>query len=166
MTGRAALRAVPGMLRRMLPMFLLDGICPLLLYLLVRPHFAPTSAVPLAVAVLFPLLGNVVNIIRHRRLDTMGALVIVSLLASLAVLWLGTDRRVLLVTRDLMMPAMGVACLISLLLPKPLAFYMIRQFTTGDDPRLGASFDTLWHYRFVRRASRLTTLVWGGGDGG
>jgi hypothetical protein len=161
LSGRAALRALPGMLRRMLPMLVLDAICPLVLYLLVRPYFTPTSAVPLAVAVLFPLLANLVSLVRRRRLDTFGVLVLLSLLASLAVLALGTDARVLLVTRDLVMPLMGLACLVSLLFPKPLAFYMVRQFTTGDDPQLGAGFDRFWQHRSVRQASRLMSLVWG-----
>jgi hypothetical protein len=161
LSRRAALRAVPRMLRRMLPMLLLDGVCPLVLYLLLRPHFAPTSAVPLAAAVIFPLLANLLSVVRRRRLDTFGVLVLLSLLASLAVLRVGADVRVLLITRDLVMPAMGVACLVSLALPKPLAFYMMRQFTTGDDPQLGAGFDAWWQHRYVRHASRLASGVWG-----
>jgi hypothetical protein len=161
LTGRAALRALPGMLRRLLPMMILDGVCPILLYIVLQPRFAPTSAIPLATAALFPLLGNVLNIVRHRRLDTMGVLIMVSLLASLAVLFFGANPRVLLLTRNVMMPAMGVACLVSLLLPKPLAFYMVRQFLTGDTPQPGATFDTFWRAREVRVASRFMTAVWG-----
>jgi hypothetical protein len=142
-------------------MFILDGVCPFLLYVVLRPHFAPGSPIPLGIAVLFPFVGNLVSLVRHRRLDTFGALVLLSLLTSLTVLLLGSDQRMLLITRDLVMPAMGVACLVSLALPKPLAFYMIRQFTTGDDPQLGAGFDALWQHRYVRQASRLMSLVWG-----
>ncbi len=161
LTGRAALRMLPSMLRRMLPMLVLDGVLPFLLYLILRPRFASTSVVPLAVAVLFPLLGNALNLVRHRRLDTFGLLVLLSLGASLGVLLLGGNQRLLLLTRSLVGPAMGLACLVSLLLPKPLAFYMVRQFLTGDDPQPGAAFDTLWHSPSVRSASRLMTLVWG-----
>jgi hypothetical protein len=160
-TGRAALRMLPGMLRRMLPMLVLDGVLPLLLYLLLRPRFASTSVVPLALAVLFPLLGNVLTLVRHRRLDTVGLLVLLSLGASLGVLLLGGDQRLLLLTRELVMPVMGLACLVSLVLPKPLAFYMARQVLTGDEPQPGAVFDALWHSPSVQSASRLMTLVWG-----
>src|SRR5258708_14786577 len=161
LTGRAALRMLPGMFRRMLPMLVLDGVLPLLLYLVLRPRFASTSVVPLAVAVLFPLLGNVLTLVRHRRLDTAGLVVLLSLGASLGVLLLGGDQRLLLLTRQLVMPIMGLACLVSLLLPKPLAFYMVRQVLTGDEPHPGALFDTLWQYTYVRSASRRMTLVWG-----
>ncbi|HEV2457872.1 MAG TPA: VC0807 family protein [Ktedonobacterales bacterium] len=160
-SSRTAWQQLPGMLRRMLPMLVLDGALPLLLYLLLRPRFAATSVVPLAVAVLFPLLGNALNLVRHRRLDTFGLLVVLSLGASLAVLLLGGNQRLLLITRELVMPVMGLACLVSLTLPKPLAFYMVRQVLTGDDLAPGAAFDALWRYPSVRSASRLMTLVWG-----
>lgn len=160
-SSRTAWQQLPSMLRRMLPMLVLDGALPLLLYLLLRPRFAATSVVPLAVAVLFPLLGNALSLVRHRRLDTFGLLVLLSLGTSLAVLLLGGNQRLLLITRELVMPVMGLACLVSLALPKPLAFYMVRQVLTGDDPESGAAFDTLWRYPYVQSASRLMTLVWG-----
>ena len=161
LSSRGAWQMLPGMFRRMLPMLLLDGVLPVLLYLILQPSFAPTSVIPLAVAVLFPLLGNAFSLVRHRRLDTFGLLVLLSLAASLAVLLLGSDQRLLLLTRGLAMPLMGLACLVSLALPKPLAFYMVRQFLTGDAPQPGMEFDQLWQYPYVRSASRLMTLVWG-----
>src|SRR5258707_5581046 len=85
LNSRAAWQMLPGMLRRMLPMLVLDGVLPVLLYLVLQPRFVPTSVVPLAVAVLFPLLSNSVSLVRHRRLDTFGLLVLLSLGASLAV---------------------------------------------------------------------------------
>jgi hypothetical protein len=161
LSSKAAWQQLPSMLWRMLPMLVLDGLLPLLIYLVLRPRFAPTSVVPLAAAVLFPLLGNVVNLVRHRRLDTFGILVLLSLGASLSVLLLGGNQRLLLITRQLVMPVMGLSCLVSLTLPKPLVFSMVRQFLTGDDPQPGRKFDTLWQYPYVRSASRLMTLVWG-----
>ena len=157
----AAMRMLPGMLRRMLPMLILDGFGPLILYLAVRPRFAPGSPYPLVIAVLFPLLANVLSVARRRRLDTFGVLVVVSLCASLGVVVTGANQRMLLVTHNLVMPVMGVACLVSLALPKPLAFYMIRQFLTGDSPAQGRAFDGLWRYSYIRSASRLATAVWG-----
>src|SRR5260370_36618920 len=72
LTGRAALRMLPSMLRRMLPMLVLDGVLPFLLYLILRPRFASTSVVPLAVGGPFPLLGRALYLVRHRPLDTFG----------------------------------------------------------------------------------------------
>ena len=149
------------MLRRMLPMLILDGVGPLALYLAVRPRFPTGSPYPLVVAVFFPLLANFLSVARRRRLDTFGVLVVLSLCASLGVVAAGANQRMLLVTHNLVMPAMGVACLVSLALPKPLAFYMIRQFLTGDSPTEGRAFDELWRYSYVRSASRLATAVWG-----
>lgn len=161
LTVRSLLRRVPHIVRNMAPPMLLDGVCPLVIYMLLRPHFAPASPLPLAVAVLFPLLGNTASIARRRRLDTFGLLVLLSLAASLAALLIHADARTLLLTRNLQMPVMGLACLVSLLLPKPFAFYMLRQLLTGDDPTRGAMFDAYWRYPYVRTASRVMTAVWG-----
>src|SRR5260370_37459601 len=86
LNSRGAWQRLPGMLRRMLPMLVLDGALPVLLYLVLQPRFAPTSVIPLAVAALFPLLGNAVSLVRHRRLDTLGLMVLLSLSASVAML--------------------------------------------------------------------------------
>ena len=158
---KAAIRAIPGMFRRMLPMLILDGIGPLVLYLLAKPRFEPASPYPLLIAIFLPLLANVVSVVRHRRLDTAGVFVVLSLCASLGVVVGGGNQRLLLLTHNLVMPAMGAACLLSLALPKPLAFYMIRQFVTGDRPNEGKAFDGLWDYAYVRTASRITSGVWG-----
>ncbi len=149
------------MLRRMLPMLILDGLGPLVLYLAARPRFAPGSPYPLAIAISLPLLANVLSVARRRRLDTYGILVVLSLCASLGVVVGGGNQRLLLLTHNLVMPVMGIACLVSLALPKPLAFYMIRQFLTGDRPTEGRAFDGLWDYPYVRNASRIASAVWG-----
>lgn len=158
---KAAIRALPGMFRRMLPMLILDGLGPLVLYLLAKPRFAPTSPDPLLIAIFLPLLANVVSVARHRRLDTAGVFVVLSLCASIGVVVGGGNQRLLLLTHNLVMPAMGAACLVSLALPKPLAFYMIRQFVTGDRLNEGKAFDGLWDYAYVRTASRIVSGVWG-----
>lgn len=155
------MRAIPGMLRRMLPMLILDGLGPLVVYLAARPRFAPGSLYPLAIAIFFPLLANVLGVARRRRLDTYGILVVLSLCASLGVVVGGGNQRLLLLTHNLVMPVMGIACLVSLTLPKPLTFYMIRQFLTGDRPTEGRAFDGLWDYQYVRSASRIASAVWG-----
>ncbi len=150
-------------IRSMLPTMVIDGVLPFLLYLVLSPLFPSTSVLPLAAAAFFPFVGNLIHIMRHRRLDTFGALVLLSLLASIVALVIGGDQRLLLITRSLMILAWSLACLGSLVFPKPLSFYMLRQLATGDDTARATAFNALWRYPYVRFVHRLLTTVFGVG---
>ena len=150
-----------GMLRRMAPTMVIDGLCPVLLYLLLRPRFPDTSLIPLVAAAVFPLLGNVGHLGRYRRLDTMGLLVLLSLASGISILLIGGDQRLLLIARTLMPLVLGLACLVSMILPKPLAFYMMRQMMTGDEVERVAAFNAAWQHPYIRFVYRLFTVVFG-----
>jgi hypothetical protein len=55
----------------------------------------------------------------------------------------------------------GVLCLGSLLVDRPLMFYINRQFVAGDDPVRLEWWNGLWQYPRFRAAQRLVTAVWG-----
>jgi uncharacterized membrane protein (DUF485 family) len=51
--------------------------------------------------------------------------------------------------------------LVSLLFPKPLAFYFARYFSTDNHPENIPWFDSLWHFREFRHTMYVITVVWG-----
>jgi len=55
--------------------------------------------------------------------------------------------------------ALGIACLVLLLFPKPLWFYIIRYFASANDPARGAVFSANWRYPGFRTFTRVLTLV-------
>jgi hypothetical protein len=55
----------------------------------------------------------------------------------------------------------GFLCLGSLLVDRPLMFYINRQFVAGDDPVRLEWWNGLWQYPNFRAAQRLVTAVWG-----
>lgn len=64
-------------------------------------------------------------------------------------------------SRSLLTLGWGLACLASLLLPKTMSFYFARQFAAGNDRVRAAQFDEHWRAPYVRRVSRVTSVVWG-----
>src|SRR5206468_10110291 len=52
-------------------------------------------------------------------------------------------------------------CLVSLLFPKPLWFYIIRYFATGNKPDQIAEFNSAWQYPVFRTYIRNVTILWG-----
>jgi hypothetical protein len=55
----------------------------------------------------------------------------------------------------------ALLCFGSLLLARPLMFYVARQVTTGWDRVAAARFDAQWQQRSFRRAMRRITAAWG-----
>ena len=149
------------MARNMLPSMVVNAVLPALLYLVLRSHFSDPSVVPIAAAAMFPLLGNLFGIARNRSLDTLGALMLLSFVLTALTALIGGDQRLILVSRSLLTLGWGLACLASLLFPKPISFYFARQFAAGNDRVMAAQFDEHWRTPYVRHVSRLTSMVWG-----
>ncbi len=100
------------------------------------------------------------TVLRYRRLDVIGALVLSGIaLSSVAGLASGSARLYLL---DGLVPgiALGTLCVISLLWERPLMFRVALE-TMGEDSPKGRAFAELWRYPGFRRSFRTITLVWG-----
>jgi hypothetical protein len=137
-----------------------NGIGPLLTYILLSPHMADVNA--LLIASLFPVLDNLYTIARHRRLDVFGVFILVGLLLSILLLLVSGNARLILIRESLLTGVIGLVMLASLLMPRPLLFYFASHFTAGHDAAKQAEFNNNWkvapYFRFVMR---LMTIVWG-----
>ena len=147
--------------RGLVPGLLLSVACTVLVYNLLRPHFAATSLMPLLLASLCPVLGNIVSLVRSRRLDIFGVLVLLGILASIIGVLLGGGPQLLLIRESFVTGIVGLAFLVSLLLPRSLGYYFAKQFMTGNDPEKGADFDALWLTASFRRGIQGGTIFWG-----
>lgn len=148
--------------RQLVPSLVLNIAGTVVLYSLLRPHFPASSIIPLLVASLCPVLGNVFSIARHRRVDLFGVMVLIGLAVSGIGVLLGGGERLLLLRESFVTGATGLVLLVSLLLPKPLGYYFARQLLTANDPAKAAWFAALWHDPAFRRAMRGGTVFWGG----
>ncbi len=143
------------------PDLLLSVVGTLIIYALLRPHFSATSLVPLLVASLCPVLGNVVSLVRQRQLDVFGIMVLLGIVVSIVGALLGGGPQLLLVRESFVTGCTGLVFLFSLLLPRSLGYYFARQFMAGNDTKKRASFDALWQYASFRRSIQGGTIFWG-----
>jgi hypothetical protein len=81
--------------------------------------------------------------------------------ASVLAVLFGGDPHLLLIRESFFTGAFGLACLISLVLPRPLMFYFGRCFMAGRDIQKRDMFNARWQDPAVRRAHRLVTVIWG-----
>ena len=142
-----------------IPSLIIDGALPFIVYTLLRPH--TTELLALTASALPPLISNIISIIRTRKLDAFGTMILLGIIVSMGAIFLGGDPKILLIRESIFTVALGIACFISLLLPKPLMFYISRHFAAEGSVEKLATFDALWQYKNFRATNYLITIVWG-----
>lgn len=132
---------------------------PLVTYSLLRS--AGQSAVSaLVLSGAFPAVGVALRLVRDRRVDAIGGLVLAGIAVG-TVLGLTTgDARLLLLEGSVPTAAFGLVCLGSLWSSRPLIFRFALEFIGADTPK-GREFAARWRYPGFRRAFRVFTAVWG-----
>src|ERR1700751_3151631 len=117
---------------------------PLVAYSLLRS--AGQSAVPaLVLSGAFPALGVIVSLIRPRRADSIGVLVLAGIAVGTVVGLLSGDPRLVLVEGSVPTAVFGFLCLGSLWGRRPLIYRFAVEFIGADTPK-GRDFASLWQY--------------------
>lgn len=150
-----------SLVRPLLRSIALNAAIPLVLYRLTKRYLTGSEVLALSAAALFPLGESLVDVTRRRTLDPIAVIVLGGMAASMIGVALGGSVKLLLIRESLFTGAVGIACLISLLLPRPLMFYFGRAYMTGNDPERVAAFNAGWQHPYFRFVSRVITLVWG-----
>src|SRR3954453_9052164 len=160
-------RAVGAALRRtftwqtLLTTLIFDISGPLLTYRILRAAGA-SEVVALMAGGVPPALGVAIAAKRHARLDVIGALVLFGVVIGTALGLLTRDPRLVLLEGAVPTLLFSLACLLSVLLRRPLIFVLLRAMagtrgiTASELRALGQ--DSATHNDF-----RVITLVWGFG---
>jgi hypothetical protein len=139
----------------------LNAFIPVVLYKLSKRYYSASEFTALMIAATFPLGKSIFDLLRHRRLDPISIIVVLGIAADGIAISFGGSPRLLLVRESIFTGAFGLACLFSLLLPRPMMFYFGRHFIAGTDPERLGRFNASWQLPEVRFCHRLITTVWG-----
>lgn len=140
--------------------FVLNAMVPVILYKLSKRYFSTSDLTALMVAATFPLGMSIWSLMRS-QVDPISIVVLLGIAADGLALLFGGSAHLLLVRESLFTGAFGIACFVSLLLPRPMMFYFARYFMAGTDPQRQARFNAAWQLPEVRYCHRLITCVWG-----
>jgi hypothetical protein len=132
---------------------------PLVAYLMLRSA-GLSSVSALILSGVLPGVAVLGGLIRHRRLDAIGVLVLAGIAVGTVLGLLTGNARLVLVEGSVPTAVFGLLCLGSLRSRRPLIFRFALEFMGGDTPR-GRDFDRLWQYPGFRHAFWLFTVVWG-----
>src|SRR5215831_21074132 len=148
-----------GRLRSITMIVIFDIAGPLVAYNVLRSA-GMTAVAALLLSGVFPALHVIINVIRHRRLDVVGALVLAGIVVGTVLGLVSHSARLVLVEGSVPTAVFGVVCLGSLWARHPLMFSIARKFT-GPDTDKGREMTRLWQYEGYRRVFRVITAVWG-----
>jgi hypothetical protein len=141
----------------MIAVFDLAG--PLVAYNLLRSNgFSAVSA--LVLSGVFPAAGVIIGIIKHRRVDAVGALVLAGIAVGAILGLVSHNPKLVLDEGSVGTGVFGLLCLGSLARPEPLMYRLAMEFI-GPDSRQGREFTNLWQYQEFRHVFRVITVVWG-----
>lgn len=132
---------------------------PWLAYKIAEPHLGEVGA--LLVSALPPLIWAIVELLRRRRFDLISGLSMGGIGLSLLGVALGGDARLILLRESLISGLIGAVFLASLLLPKPLLYYLARATLARQDSESSGELEEIWNEPGTRGYMRLITLVWG-----
>jgi hypothetical protein len=132
---------------------------PYVAYSLLRS--AGQSAVSaLVLSGILPAVGVIAGAIRHRRVDTVGIVVLAGIVVGTVVGLLSGDPRLVLIEGSVPTAVFGFVCLASLRAQRPLIYRFALEFIGPDTPK-GRDFESLWRHQGFRHVFRLYTVVWG-----
>jgi hypothetical protein len=145
----------------LLPSIFVNGVLVFVIYQLVKSFTSASDILALFLAAIPAMIGSIISIVRQRRIDVLGAFALVTIAVSIVLTFLGGDARLFQIRESFLTVLFGIVCLISLLFPKPLWFYIIRYFTTGNNPQQEAAFNAAWQLAPFRAYIRNMTILWG-----
>src|SRR5579859_6778789 len=104
----------------------LNAVIPVILYKLSKRYISPSELTALILATTFPIGKSIFDVARRGQVDPISIVVLIGIATDGVALLLGGSARLLLVRESLFTGAFGLACFVSLLLPRPLMFYFGR----------------------------------------
>jgi hypothetical protein len=148
-----------GRLRSLLPIAVFDIAGPLVAYQLLRSNGA-SEVTALVLSGVFPAVWVAVTVVRHRRLDVIGALVLLGIAVGTVLGLASGNARLYLIEGSVPTAIFALVCLGSLWTSRPLMYRFAVEFMGQDTPR-GRDFAGRWQYPGFRHAFRVITAVWG-----
>src|SRR5579875_3183406 len=145
----------------LLPSVFVNGVLVILIYQLVKHYTSLSDVSALFISAIPAMIGTIVSLLRQRRVDVLGAFALTTIAVSIVLTFVSGDARLFQIRESFLTVLFGIVCLISLLFPRPLWFYIIRYFTTGNNPQQEAAFEAAWQYPAFRAYIHKVTIVWG-----
>ena len=149
-----------ALLRNLAPSLAISALLPFLLYQYLTAQGVST-VYALAATAIFPVAGITLGWIRTRHSDIIAVISFVFIVLGLLSSLISGSPLFFLIKESFLTGVFGLTFLGSLLLRRPLMFYLSRQFYSGNDPSRAARFEGRWRDPSFRFDQRFLTIIWG-----
>lgn len=146
-------------LRALLPVAVFDIAGPVALYYGLRAA-GTADVTALIVSGILPAIGVTISVIRHHRIDIIGLLALLGIVAGTIAGLVSHSARLVLMEGSVPTAVFGLTCLWSLFTSRPL-LYRIALETRGENTTGGRKLQGLWAQSAGQHTFRVITLVWG-----
>lgn len=151
----------PPSFRQLGPRLFVAGVLPFVTYLLVRPH-VDSDAIGLLIAAVFPAGDAVYRAVHERQLDVIAVFVLLALgIGAAGAAFFHGDALPLKLRETAITVPLGVACLVSLVVGRPLIWTLGRGIVVGGDVAKAKDYDALRGEGDAQRLFRTLTVMWG-----
>jgi hypothetical protein len=139
----------------------LDLVAPLLVFRICRGAGVP-EVWSLVISGFPPAVGVLIDWLRWRTLEMVGAVVLAGIGLSIVLALLTDDPTVVLLEGAIITGAFGLLCLGTVRRRRPLIFFFAQAFYGGRHSRAGQELDEDFEtYDEAQRFWRIVTVVWG-----
>lgn len=154
----------PGVpsVRELLPSLVFGAALPIGVYFGVRSHVS-TDAQGLIIAGSVSVVWILIEFVRKRQVDFVGAIVLVGFaFGVISSTLLGGNAYVLKVRDAFFTAIFGVACIVTIYTAKrPALFYVSRYLSAGRDPWKVAAYNDMHELPVARHTFRVLSVIWG-----
>jgi hypothetical protein len=154
----------PGIpsIREFLPSIVFGAALPIGVYFGVRSHVS-TDVQALIIAGCFSVTWILIQFVRQRRVDFVGAIVLFGFAVGVVSSTLLGGNAYVLKVRDAFFTALfGIACVVTIYThDRPALFYVGRYLSAGTDPAKVEAYNQLLEIETGRRTFRVLSVVWG-----
>jgi len=160
--GPAGLTSPPadrGRLESLAPIVIFDVVGPLAAYYSLVAA-GSSAVVALMLSGVLPAFGIALGVVRHRRLDAIGIVVLLGIVVGSAVGLASGSAHLVLLDGTVPPAVFGMACVGSLWSKRPMIYRLALEAIGVDTPK-GRDFAERWRYPSFRHAFRVVTVVWG-----
>lgn len=150
---------IKALIKSVLPSILINSILPLALYRFFMLYFSSLDA--LIIAIIAPTFYNIYEILKEKKVDAFGILMLASFAMGIGCVFLGGSERFLLLKESFVTYILGFAFLITLLFKKPLIYYFILKFEPDRETFNEDTIKDLWETHYFRFSIKFMNLIWG-----
>ncbi len=140
----------------------INAAVPFVIYRLAAPHYPKDSVTPLLFSTVAPALWLAYGLIRKRTVDAIAIIAICEVTVTIAVTLLASSVSWALIARATQGALVGLVFAGSVLIGRPIIYYIARQFAVGMNPQRAEGFDRA-HTLDKGRTFSIATLVWSAG---